>query len=69
MSSWSLELSKSHGVSSLTQYWLPHNFYSGDGTLPADPILAEWGPMFPRLCAKTGKNIDTVDTFKSRIKA
>lgn len=25
--------------------------------------------MFTRLCAKTGKNINTVDTFKSRIEA
>lgn len=40
-----------------------------DNTLPANSLISGWGPMFVRCCAKTGRHLDTTDTFKSRIEA
>lgn len=40
-----------------------------DGTLPPDSDLAKWGPMFLKVAAKSGKKLDTIDTFKSKIEA
>ena len=43
------------------------NWYCDDGTLPADSLLAQWGPMFIKAGAKSGKDINSIDTFKARI--
>ena len=43
------------------------NWYCDDGTLPADSLLAQWGPLFSNAAAKTGKKIDTIDNFRARI--
>lgn len=40
-----------------------------DDTLPADSLISGWGPMFVRCCEKTGKHLDTTNTFRSRIEA
>ena len=40
---------------------------SDDGTLPEDSALAGWGPMFIKFCAKSGRDLDTIDRFKARI--
>lgn len=40
---------------------------SDDGTLPEDSALAGWGPMFIKCCAKSGRDLDTIDRFKARI--
>lgn len=42
---------------------------SEDGTLPADSGLAKWGHLMNAAMAKTGKRLDTIDTFKGRIEA
>lgn len=45
------------------------NWDCDDGTLPANSLLAQWGPMFRKTAAKTGKNFDTIDTFRAPIEA
>lgn len=42
---------------------------SDDGTLPADSGLAKWGHLMNAAMAKTGKRLDTIETFKERIEA
>lgn len=48
---------------------LSNSFYSDDCSLPTNSLLANWGPVAARICAKSGKNIDTIDHFKGRIVA
>lgn len=38
-----------------------------DGTLPADSLMAGWGPNFNKVAATTGKPLDTVDTMRAAI--
>ena len=43
--------------------------HCGDGTLSPDSDLAKWVPMFPKVAAKSGKRMDTINTFKSKVGA
>lgn len=40
-----------------------------DGTLPPDSALANWGPMFERASAKSGRHLDALDKAQERIQA
>lgn len=61
------------GVRSLS--WLLRSYadsaslQSDDGTLPTDSGLAKWGHLMNAAMAKSGKRLDTIETFKGRIEA
>lgn len=40
-----------------------------DGSIAPDSILGTWGDVCTRACAKSGRNINTIDTFRSQIEA